>query len=64
MFIDLPTDTDDLPELVRRIASSKAVLRIAHAAEGATMAIQAAALVPHPIHEALARITASMVAPP
>jgi hypothetical protein len=53
IFIDLPMDIDDLPTLVCRIAEAKATLRTAHAAEGSAMAVQAAGLLPAPLHAAL-----------
>jgi diacylglycerol O-acyltransferase / wax synthase len=60
VFVDLPMQDAELPELVRRIAASKAILRAEHAAEGASMAIEAVGMLPNPVHEAVLRL-ASMV---
>jgi len=55
IFVDLPMDTDDIPTLVSRIAEAKATLRATHATEGSAMAVQAAGLLPGPVHTALLR---------
>ena len=55
IFVDLPMDTDDIPTLVCRIAEAKATLRTAHATEGTAMAVQAAGLLPAPVHATLVR---------
>ncbi|HEV2140513.1 MAG TPA: wax ester/triacylglycerol synthase domain-containing protein [Candidatus Dormibacteraeota bacterium] len=55
IFIDLPMDIDDMPTLVCHIAEAKATLRTAHATEGSAMAVQAAGLLPAPVHAALLR---------
>jgi diacylglycerol O-acyltransferase / wax synthase len=55
IFVDLPMDTDDMPTLACRIADAKATLRAAHATEGSAMAVQAAGLLPAPVHAALLR---------
>ena len=56
IFVDLPTDSADVPRLVRQIAASKAILRTEHAAEGASMAIGAVGMLPNPVHEAVLRL--------
>lgn len=60
VFIDLPLDSSDLPDLVRRIASSKSDLRSAHAAAGMAMLIEAAGRLPLPLHAAIARLASSL----
>jgi len=57
VFVDLPLDTDDLPELVRRVGISKSTMRTVHAAEGAAMAVQSVALLPNPVFEYLLHVT-------
>jgi diacylglycerol O-acyltransferase / wax synthase len=56
IFVDLPTDSADVPRLVRQIAAWKAILRTEHAAEGASMAIEAVGMLPNPVHEAVLRL--------
>jgi diacylglycerol O-acyltransferase / wax synthase len=53
VFIDLPIDTDDLRAIAVRIRSSKTRLRTAHAVRGSSMAVEAAGLLPAPLHRAL-----------
>jgi diacylglycerol O-acyltransferase len=60
VFIDLPLDTYDLPELVRRVATSKALRRSAHEAAGMSALIDAAGMLPNPLHESLLRFVASL----
>ena len=62
VFVDLPLDTTELGVLVRRIAASKSVLRNTHAAAGMSMLIQAAGLLPHPLHRSLVRLAAAIPA--
>ncbi|HEY4914603.1 MAG TPA: wax ester/triacylglycerol synthase family O-acyltransferase [Candidatus Dormibacteraeota bacterium] len=62
VFIDLPLDTSDLPTLVRRIATAKSNLRSAHAAAGMSMLIEAAGLLPSPLHSVVARLASSLPA--
>lgn len=50
IFIDLPLDSDDLEKVARRVSAEKAVLRVMHAADGATMLVEAAGLLPPPVH--------------
>jgi diacylglycerol O-acyltransferase len=50
IFIDLPLDSDDIDAVARRISAEKAVLRTVHAADGATMLVEAAGLLPQPVH--------------
>jgi diacylglycerol O-acyltransferase / wax synthase len=56
VFVDLPLDTAELPEVVARIAALKTAQRTAHAAEGASIAIHSVALLPNPVHELVLRI--------
>ncbi|HET7421681.1 MAG TPA: wax ester/triacylglycerol synthase family O-acyltransferase [Candidatus Dormibacteraeota bacterium] len=56
VFIDLPTDAEDVPALVRSVAASKATLRTAHAAAGGAMLVSAAGLLPAPVHRAILRL--------
>jgi len=60
VFIDLPLDSSDLPALVRQIAMSKSDLRSAHAAAGMSMLIDAAGLLPRPLHEAVVRLASTL----
>lgn len=60
VFIDLPMDLDDLPAIVTRISSAKATLRTAHAAAGSTMIVEAAGLLPAPLHSAVLRFAAGL----
>jgi len=60
VFIDLPLDSSDLPALVRQIAMSKSDLRSVHAAAGMSMLIDAAGLLPRPLHEALVRLASTL----
>jgi len=60
VFVDLPLDGSDLPALVRRIAASKSNLRAEHAAAGMSMLIEAAGLLPRPLHEAIIRFAGAL----
>jgi diacylglycerol O-acyltransferase / wax synthase len=60
VFVDLPMDTDQLPELVRSIATSKSTLRTTHAAGGMGMLIEAAGLLPNQLHGAVVRVVAAL----
>ena len=60
VFVDLPLDTADLELLVRRIATSKSVLRSTHTAAGMSMLIEVAGWLPHPIHQAAVRLATSL----
>ena len=59
VFIDLPLDSPDLPALVRRIATAKALRRSAHEAAGMATLIAAGGLLPNPLHETVLRFIAS-----
>jgi diacylglycerol O-acyltransferase / wax synthase len=50
IFLDLPLDSDDVDAIARRVSAEKAVLRRTHAAGGATMLVEAAGLLPPPVH--------------
>lgn len=50
IFLDLPLDSDDVGAVAHRVHARKAALRGAHAAAGATMAIEAAFRLPAPVH--------------
>jgi len=60
VFVDLPLGSSDIRELVSRIAAEKSLLRSAHAAEGGTLAIEAAGLLPNPLHSNLLRFVSSL----
>jgi len=60
VFVDLPLKNAELPELVRSIAASKAVLRTQHAAEGASMAVEAAGMLPNPLHQTVLRLVSRL----
>lgn len=60
VFVDLPLDATDLGVLVRRIATSKSVLRSAHAAAGMSLLIEVAGWLPHPLHQAAVRLASSL----
>jgi hypothetical protein len=60
IFLDLPLDSDDVCAVARRVSARKASLRGAHAAAGATMAIEAAALLPPPVHALALDLVASL----
>lgn len=60
VFVDLPLDTAELPDVVGRIAALKSAQRTAHAAEGASIAIHSVALLPNPVHELVLRITSKL----
>jgi len=60
VFVDLPMGTDELPELVRSIAASKSTLRSSHAAGGMAMLIEAAGMLPNPLHGAVVRFAAGL----
>lgn len=61
IFVDLPVQATDPAALVRTIAASKSVLRSAHAAAGMSMLIEAAGLLPHPLHEAVVRFAGGLM---
>jgi diacylglycerol O-acyltransferase len=61
IFVDLPVQATDPAALVRAIAASKSVLRSAHAAAGMSMLIEAAGLLPHPLHEAVVRFAGGLM---
>jgi diacylglycerol O-acyltransferase len=50
IFIDLPLDSCDIDRIARRVSAEKAVLRAVHAAQAATMLIEATGLLPPPVH--------------
>jgi diacylglycerol O-acyltransferase / wax synthase len=50
IFIDLPLDSGDLDRIARRVAAEKSVLRAMHAAEGASMLVEATGHLPPPVH--------------
>lgn len=60
IFIDLPMHFDNLPALVHQIRSSKSRLRTVHAAAGSAMAVEAAGLLPAPLHGALLRFVSRL----
>ena len=60
IFVDLPLDTTDLGVLIRRIATSKSILRSSHAAAGVSLLIEVAGWLPHPIHQAAVRLASSL----
>lgn len=60
VFVDLPLGSTDIRALVSRIAAEKSLLRSAHAAEGGTLAIEAAGLLPNPLHSTLLRFVSSL----
>lgn len=60
VFVDLPLGSTDIRALVGRIAAEKALLRSAHAAEGGSLAIEAAGLLPNPLHSTLLRFVSSL----
>jgi WS/DGAT/MGAT family acyltransferase len=55
VFIDLPMEGDDFAARVRTVAASKATLRGAHAAAGSALMVEAAGLLPGPLHGAVVR---------
>jgi diacylglycerol O-acyltransferase len=61
IFVDLPVQAADPAALVSAIAATKSVLRSAHAAAGMSMLIEAAGLLPHPLHEAVVRFAGSLM---
>jgi diacylglycerol O-acyltransferase / wax synthase len=61
IFVDLPVQAADPAALVRTIAATKSVLRSAHAAAGTSMLIEAAGLLPHPLHEAVVRFAGGLM---
>lgn len=50
IFLDLPLDSGDLAAVAARVSARKSSLRGAHAAAGATMAIEASYRLPPPVH--------------
>jgi len=60
IFVDLPLDISDLGLLVRHIATSKSLLRSAHAAAGTSLLIEVAGWLPHPLHQAAVRLATSL----
>ncbi len=60
VFINLPTMPSDIAAIVRDVAAQKATLRTAHAAGGGAMLVEAAALLPHPLHRALLRFVSTL----
>lgn len=60
VFVDLPLDAVELPELVRIIATEKLQRRGAHEAAGMSLLIEAAGWLPNPLHETVVRVVAGM----
>lgn len=60
IFIDLPMRSDDVAELVPEIARAKTTLRMAYASEGGTLLVEAAGLLPAPLHGRLMRLVSSL----
>jgi diacylglycerol O-acyltransferase len=60
VFVDLPLHTGDLSELVRSVATSKSLLRSAHAAAGMSLLIEAVGLLPNRLHGLAVRIAAGL----
>jgi diacylglycerol O-acyltransferase len=60
IFVDLPLDASDPAALIRRIAMSKSTLRSTHAAAGMSMLIEAAGLLPRPLHETVVRFVSAL----
>lgn len=60
IFIDLPMRSDDVEELVPEIARAKSTLRAAHASEGGALLIEAAGLLPSPVHARLMRLVSAL----
>jgi diacylglycerol O-acyltransferase / wax synthase len=50
IFIDLPLDTGDIDRIARRVCAEKSLLRTVHAADGATMLLEATGHLPAPVH--------------
>lgn len=60
VFVDLPLDAVEFPELVRIIATEKLQRRGAHEAAGMSLLIEAAGWLPNPLHETVVRVVAGM----
>lgn len=60
VFVDLPLDAVEFPELVRIVATEKLQRRSAHEAAGMSVLIEAAGLLPNPLHEMVVRIVGGM----
>ncbi|HYL08251.1 MAG TPA: wax ester/triacylglycerol synthase family O-acyltransferase [Candidatus Udaeobacter sp.] len=60
IFVDLPMYTDDVAELLPAIVHSKATLRSAHAAAGGSLMVEAAGLLPEPMHRQLLRVVSAL----
>lgn len=60
IFVDLPMHTADPAEVLPAIAHAKATLRLAHAAAGGSLLVEAAALLPAPLHRPAMRIVSAL----
>ncbi len=60
LFVDLPMRDLDIARLVRVIAAQKAVLRTAHAVAGASMLVEAAGLLPGPLHNGVLQVVSRL----
>lgn len=60
IFIDLPMRSPDVAELLPEIAHAKATLRMAHASAGGTLLVEAASLLPSPLHGLVMRLASSL----
>ena len=60
IFVDLPQDSADMPEVVARISASKSILRTAHAAAAMSLGVEAVGLLPAPLHRAVVRLTTAL----
>ncbi len=60
VFVDLPLNVVDFPELVRTIATEKLQRRGAHEAAGMSVLIEAAGLLPNPLHEMVVRFAGGL----
>ena len=60
IFIDLPMQTDQVAEVLPAIAHAKATLRIAHAAAGGSLLVEAAGVLPPPLHRPVMQIVSAL----
>ncbi len=60
IFVDLPMKTGEVSEVLPAIAHAKATLRIAHAAAGGSLLVEAADLLPAPLHRPVMQVVSAL----
>lgn len=60
IFVDLPTQSGEVAELLPVISHRKAILRSAHAANGGSLMVETAGLLPAPLHRSVLQLVSAL----